>query len=121
VVARGRRCDALPALTTNETNQDPTRAAADLGTGGRHRHALSIAGKLVNETFGYDGGRQVTVYAPPGTPEAVVFAGDGQLTPQWGKELEAADVPSTAPGTRCCVLVRHHCGDQRDPRERRGR
>jgi enterochelin esterase-like enzyme len=55
----------------------------------------SIAGELVTETFGYDGGRKVTVYGPPGPPEAVVFAGDGQLTSQWGGELEAAGVPST--------------------------
>ena len=55
----------------------------------------SIAGELVTETFGYDGGRQVTVYVPPGPPEAVVFASDGQLTSQWGGKLEAADVPST--------------------------
>jgi enterochelin esterase-like enzyme len=55
----------------------------------------SIAGELVTETFGYDGGRQVTVYVPPGPPEAVVFAGDGQLTSQWGGELEAAGVPPT--------------------------
>jgi enterochelin esterase-like enzyme len=55
----------------------------------------SIAGLLVTETFGYDGGRQVTVYVPPGPPEAVVFAGDGQLTSQWGGGLEAADVPPT--------------------------
>jgi hypothetical protein len=55
----------------------------------------SIAGELVTETFGYDGGRQVTVYVPPGPPKAVVFAGDGQLTSQWGGELEAAGVPST--------------------------
>lgn len=55
----------------------------------------SIAGLLVTETFGYDGGRQVTVYVSPGPPEAVVFAGDGQLTSQWGGGLEAADVPPT--------------------------
>jgi enterochelin esterase-like enzyme len=55
----------------------------------------SIAGELVTETLGYDGGRQVTVYVPPGPPEAVVFAGDGQLTSQWGGALEAADVPPT--------------------------
>ena len=54
-----------------------------------------IAGELVTETFGYDGGRQVTVYVPPGPPEAVVFAGEGQLISQWGGTLEAADVPST--------------------------
>jgi enterochelin esterase-like enzyme len=55
----------------------------------------SIAGELVTETFGYDGGRPVTVYVPPGPPEAVVFAGDGQLVSQWAVALEAADVPST--------------------------
>ena len=55
----------------------------------------SIAGELVTETFSYDGGRQVTVYVPPGPPEAVVFAGDGQLIAQWGGALEAAGVPST--------------------------
>ena len=54
-----------------------------------------IAGELVTETFEYDGGRQVTVYVPPDPPEAVVFAGDGQLISQWGGFLEAADVPST--------------------------
>src|SRR5260370_38177156 len=54
-----------------------------------------IAGELVTETFGYDGGRQVTVYVPPGPPEAVGFASDGQLTSQWGGKLEAAAVPPT--------------------------
>ena len=55
----------------------------------------SIAGQLVTETFGYHGGRQVTVYVPPDPPEAVVFAGDGQLIAQWGGTLETAGVPST--------------------------
>ena len=54
-----------------------------------------IAGELVTETFEYDGGRQVTVYVPPDPPEAVVFAGDGQLISQWGGYLEAANVPPT--------------------------
>jgi len=54
-----------------------------------------ISGELVTETFEYDGGRQVTVYVPPDPPEAVVFAGDGQLISQWGGYLEAADVPPT--------------------------
>jgi len=53
------------------------------------------AGELVTETFDYDDGRQVTVYIPPDPPEAIVFAGDGQLISQWGGVLEAADVPST--------------------------
>jgi enterochelin esterase-like enzyme len=55
----------------------------------------SIRGELVTETFGYDGGRPVTVYIPPDPPEAVVFAGDGQLISQWGGTLEAARVPPT--------------------------
>jgi enterochelin esterase-like enzyme len=55
----------------------------------------AIAGELVTEMFGYDGGRQVTVYVPPDPPQAVVFAGDGHLISQWAAELEAADVPST--------------------------
>ena len=55
----------------------------------------SIAGELVTESFDYDGGRPVTVYVPPVAPEAVVFAGDGQLISQWGGVLEAAGAPPT--------------------------
>jgi enterochelin esterase-like enzyme len=55
----------------------------------------SIMGELVTETFDYDGGRQVTAYVPSVPPEAVVFAGDGQLITQWGGVLEVADVPPT--------------------------
>jgi methyltransferase (TIGR00027 family) len=54
-----------------------------------------IRGELVTETLGYDGGRQLTAYVPPGPPAAIVFAGDGQLTRTWAGALEAADVPST--------------------------
>lgn len=54
-----------------------------------------IAGQLVTETLDYDGGRQVTAYVPLAPPEAIVFAGDGQLIPSWGDVLEAADLPST--------------------------
>lgn len=54
-----------------------------------------IAGELVTETFEYDGGRMATVYVPPDPPQAVVFAGDGQLISQWGGYLEAAGVPAT--------------------------
>jgi enterochelin esterase-like enzyme len=57
--------------------------------------ADGIAGKFVTETFDYDDGRQVTVYVPPVSPEAVVFAGDGQMISQWGRFVEAAGVPST--------------------------
>jgi enterochelin esterase-like enzyme len=55
----------------------------------------SMRGKLVTETFSYDGGRKVTVYVPPVPPEAVVFAGDGQLISQWGGVFETADMPPT--------------------------
>ena len=54
-----------------------------------------VSGEFVTETFEYDGGRQVTVYVPPTTPEAIVFAGDGQGIAKWGPLLEVADVPST--------------------------
>jgi enterochelin esterase-like enzyme len=42
-----------------------------------------------------DGGRQVTAYLPPHPPEAIVFAGDGQLISRWGGLLEAAGLPPT--------------------------
>ncbi len=57
--------------------------------------AKPLAGELVTESFDYDDGRQVTVYVPPTPPEAIVFAGDGQLISQWGGVLEAAGLPST--------------------------
>lgn len=55
----------------------------------------AVSGNFVNETFDFDGGRQVTVYVPPDPPEAIVFAGDGQVISRWGGLLEAVDVPST--------------------------
>jgi enterochelin esterase-like enzyme len=51
------------------------------------------AGGLVTETF--DGGRPVTVYVPPSPPEAIVFAGDGQVIAPWGADLAAMGVPPT--------------------------
>ncbi len=55
----------------------------------------STKGQLVTETFAYDGGRKVTAYLPPRPPEALVFAGDGQLISQWGEFVTAAGAPST--------------------------
>jgi predicted esterase len=53
-------------------------------------------GRFVTETLlEYDGGRQVTAYLPPVTPEAVVFAADGQGFSKWGRLLETAASPST--------------------------
>jgi enterochelin esterase-like enzyme len=56
---------------------------------------MSDRSAFVTETFDYDGGRQVTAYVPRSAPEAVVFAGDGQLVAQWGADIEAADLPAT--------------------------
>jgi enterochelin esterase-like enzyme len=69
----------------------------------------SIAGEFVTETFEYDGGREVTAYVPPDRPEAVVFAGDGQLISRWGPDLDAADVPAT-------MIVGAHRLDDEMPR-----
>ncbi|TQS43088.1 hypothetical protein [Cryptosporangium phraense] len=49
----------------------------------------------VSRTFGYDGGRSVTVVVPSGPPEAVVFAGDGEPfflgnAVRWAEALGAA-------------------------------
>lgn len=68
---------------------DGTEVAPGAGDPGR------LTGELVTETFDYDGGRRVSVYLPPDPPQAVVYAGDGQLISQWGGGLTAADVPST--------------------------
>src|ERR1700733_390863 len=54
-----------------------------------------IAGQLVSERFDYDGGRVVTAYVPSAAPEAIVFAGDGQLITSWVDVLETADLPAT--------------------------
>ena len=67
----------------------------DASDGVRLEPLRGAAGELVTETFAYDGGRQVIVYVPPDPPEAVVFAGDGQVISHWGGVLEAADGPST--------------------------
>lgn len=63
--------------------------ALSLRLAGRRRTQCAKARPSLNHR------RQVTVYVPPDAPEAVVFAGDGQLISQWGGVLEAADVPST--------------------------
>ena len=56
----------------------------------------AVSGELLTETLDYDGGRQVTVYVPAGPPQAIVFAGDGQLLAPWGGDLTGVtDVPAT--------------------------
>lgn len=54
-----------------------------------------LAGEVVVETFDYDDRRQVSVYVPPDPPEAIVFAGDGEMISRWGSILEGADLPPT--------------------------
>jgi enterochelin esterase-like enzyme len=67
---------------------------------------LFATGELVNETFDYDGGRQVTAYVPLNPVESVVFAGDGQLISQWGRALEAADLRTTM------IVAAHRLDDE---------
>ena len=57
--------------------------------------AEPIAGALVTETFDYDGGRQVTAYVPCATPEAVVFAGDGEMIAPLGRGPRGGRPPPT--------------------------
>ncbi|KQW75762.1 esterase [Devosia sp. Root413D1] len=73
---------------------DPDRDSGDESAPVAPR-ANPVVGEYVTETFDYDGGRNVTVYLPPDRPEAVVFAGDGQLISRWGACLEAAGVVPT--------------------------
>jgi enterochelin esterase-like enzyme len=51
--------------------------------------------ELVTETLDYDGGRQVTAYLPGAPPEAIIFAGDGQLIAPWGDGVMEAGAPPT--------------------------
>src|SRR3954452_3025524 len=50
-----------------------------------------MTGQLVTETLDFDGGREVSVYVPSRPPEAIVFAGDGQMIAPWGADLEAQE------------------------------
>lgn len=56
---------------------------------------MSSVGRFITETFEYDGGRDVTVYVPQKAPEAIVFAGDGQLIAPWASDLAASGLPAT--------------------------
>lgn len=58
----------------------------------------AVSGEFVTETFEHDGGRQVTVYVPHDPPEAIVFAGDGQVISPWAADLEASGVPTMVVG-----------------------
>jgi enterochelin esterase-like enzyme len=64
-----------------------------------------MTGQVVTERLDYDGGRSVTAYVPRAAPEAVVFAGDGQIIAPWGAGLEAARLPPTM------IVAAHHQDD----------
>jgi enterochelin esterase-like enzyme len=52
--------------------------------------------RLVTKKFEYDGGRQVTAYVPPSSPELIVFASDGAWhAARLVAALEAADAAPT--------------------------
>jgi enterochelin esterase-like enzyme len=55
---------------------------------------VRLSGEFITETFDYDGGRRVTVYVPPDPPDAIVFAGDGQVLTPWAADLEGTDLPA---------------------------
>src|ERR1700760_608730 len=55
----------------------------------------ATSGTFVTETLQYDGGRQVTAYVPPESPEAIVFACDGQRISKWGRLHEDRERRST--------------------------
>ena len=76
--------------THNHVSQKPSESDK-----GPAKPTSAVSGEFVTETFKYDGERQVTVYVPPETPEAIAFAGDGQGISKWGRLLEKADAPST--------------------------
>jgi pimeloyl-ACP methyl ester carboxylesterase len=98
--SNGREADELRVVPTlgeaSPTMNDQTTGGPDSPQALPESPRVGpMAGEIVTETLGYDGGRQVTVYVPSGPPEAVVFAADGQEISRWGGLLEAADVPST--------------------------
>jgi hypothetical protein len=96
-----REFKSRPPHSSNSSGFIPNSADKEAVT-----TSSSITGKLVTETLDYDGGRQVTAYVPPVPPEAVVFAGDGPLIPQWGRVLQAADLPPTM------IIGAHRLGDE---------
>ena len=69
----------------------------------------ALEGTLITETFGYDGGRQVTAYVPPDPSDSIVFCGDGQSTPRWATVLEAS-------GRRSTMIVGAHSTALEDAR-----
>jgi hypothetical protein len=85
-----KESEAMEKPTENQVNRDlsePDRVPVKPND--------AVSGEFLTESLEYDGGRQVTVYYPPATPEAIVFAGDGQRIARWGRLLGSAKVPPT--------------------------
>jgi Ser/Thr protein kinase RdoA (MazF antagonist) len=91
--AHRARVESITAALSDSLQPRPRRHAKVLRT--NEELPSPPAGQLLTETFPFNGGRQVTAYVPPRPPEAIVYAGDGQLIAPWGDVLESADLPST--------------------------
>lgn len=51
--------------------------------------------RVVSETLPFDGGRRVRAYVPPVPPDAIVYAGDGQLLASWQGTLGSKALATT--------------------------
>jgi hypothetical protein len=91
--AHRARVEAITAALSDSRQPGTRRHASILGA--NEELPSPAAGRLLTETFPFDGGREVTAYVPPAPPEAIVYAGDGQLIASWGDVLASADLPST--------------------------
>jgi Ser/Thr protein kinase RdoA (MazF antagonist) len=87
------RVEAI-AAELGEILQPGSRGAAAV-RGKKKEQPSPVTGRLLTETLPFDGGRQVTAYVPAAAPEAIVYAGDGQLIAPWGDVLESAGLPPT--------------------------
>lgn len=92
---RAHKARAAAIAAALEQPGSATRSPSSQRSPTAHGTTSSTAGEFVTETLGYDGGRGITAYVPPKPPEAVVFAGDGQLLSRWGAEISTADLPPT--------------------------
>ncbi|HEY3800448.1 MAG TPA: alpha/beta hydrolase-fold protein [Caulobacteraceae bacterium] len=59
---------------------------------------------LITHTFDFDGGRDVSVFVPDAPPQAIVFAGDGQVIAPWGADL--------AGGPATMIVGAHRVADE---------
>jgi hypothetical protein len=91
--AHRARVEAIAAASSDPLQPGPRGRATVRGTD--TEPPSPVAGQLLTETFPFGGGRQVTSYVPAAPPEAIIYAGDGQLIAPWGDILESAELPPT--------------------------